>query len=287
MSPVTLPVYLFQSPEPGPVLLLTGGIHGDELGGVEIVRRLVRENLLMPARGAVAAIPLVNVFGFLEKKRELPDGRDLNRSFPGSADGSLASRIAHVLTTELIPLADYAIDFHTGGARRYNHPQIRCNLKDDTQWTLARAFGAPFVVNAKFREDSYRERAHKAGVTALLFEGGESLDFDSFVTKTGMEGTLRVMEALGMNPPTLRPEKTTVEILSSHWLRAHQSGLFRSKVKTGERVKRGQVVGSVSDPYGEEEYPIKSREGGIVLTVNRLPLVNRGDALVHIGKAKS
>lgn len=286
-TPVTLPVYLFQGKEEGPVLLLTAGIHGDEVAGVEIVRKMVRKNLLMPKKGAVIAIPLVNIFGFLEKSRELPDGRDLNRSFPGNADGSLAARIAHVLTGEILPLADYGVDFHTGGGRRFNHPQIRCNLEDQDQYAMAMAFAAPFAMHARFREDSFRERAHKCGVKALLFEGGESLDFDTGVTEAGVDGTRRLMEYLGMVPKEReREEKRCVLLDGSRWVRANHSGLFRSRVKTGEKVKRGQILGSVSDPFGEEEFPLKAREGGWVIAVNRLPVVNKGDAVLHIGKEK-
>lgn len=283
-TPVTLSVTVYRSARPGPTLLLLGGVHGDELVGVETVRRLIADEHLKPVTGSVIAIPVVNLFGFLHKSREFPDGRDLNRSFPGSKEGPLASQVAYVIMHEIMPHVDVAIDFHSGSGRRYNFPQIRCHIEKALELELARVFGAEYILYSNYREKSFREKGSKMGKAILVYEGGESLRFEEDPIQKAVEGTKRVLDYLGIQPlENCTHMPLSITLPSSKWLRAKMSGLFRSYLHDGGRVVKGQVLGSISDPFGDHEILVKATFSGYIIGVNRLPLVNRGDALFHIG----
>lgn len=280
---IDIPIHVFRAKEPGPVLLLMAGMHGDEVNGVEVIRRMIRREMLHPLKGTVLAIPILNIYGFLNFSREVPDGKDVNRSFPGNAKGSLASRVAARFTQEILPLVDYGIDFHTGGRSKCNFPQIRCKLEDVESDALSKAFGAPFILNSNYRPGSLRKEAATMGKTIIVYETGESLRFDEKGIIMAMEGTCRVMHHLGMlessvpiSHPPIICEKTT-------WVRARRAGLFRSFVKNGQAISRGQQVGAVSDPYGYATHPITSHVSGYVVGINNMPVVNQGDAVLHIG----
>ena len=279
---IDLPVFVFRGRKKGPRLLIMAGIHGDELNGVETIRRLIANNSIIPNRGMVIAIPIVNVYGFLNRSRYLPDGRDLNRSFPGTKTGSLASRVAHKLMTEILPVIDYGVDLHTGGANN-NYPQLRCTFDEDNNLALAKAFAAPFIINSNLRDDSLRKAAHKAGKTILVFEGGEALRFDELSIKEGMNGIKRLMHHLKMRTTRPRKLKTPIEIQSTSWIRARNSGIYRAFVNYGDPIKKNQIIASITDPFGETEYKIKSASDGHIIGVRSLPIVNRGDALINVG----
>lgn len=285
---IDVPIIVERGKKDGPCLLLTGGIHGDEVNGVEIIRQIIAKGLNKPTSGTVICIPLVNVFGFLNQTREFPDGRDLNRVFPGSKDGSLASRYAYLLMKEVIPHVNYCIDYHTGGAQRFNCSQLRINGNDEETLQLAKAFGAPYIMFAKNREKSFRESMVKQGKKVLLFEGGKSLYLDKMVTKSGIQGAINVMHSLGMRDFSAQITKTTKEnppiiITSTKWIRAKVSGMYRSHVNVGQKVEKGVKLGSISDPYGNHEVSFKNNQEGYILNSNHTPLVNQGDALFHIG----
>ncbi|SHF95525.1 hypothetical protein SAMN05444274_11511 [Mariniphaga anaerophila] len=284
---IEVPVVVERAKKDGPVLLLTAGIHGNELNGIEIVRGLLAKKYTRPDAGMVISIPTVNVFGFINQTREFPDGKDLNRVFPGTRKGSLASIFAHHLMNEILPQVDYCIDFHTGGARRFNSSQIRISKGNEELFKLAEVFSPRFIVYTAQRDKSFREAATKSGKKVLLFEGGKSHDFNQRITTRGMLGTLKVMHHLGMRdfseeianydfPPP-------VVIKESSWVRAKQGGLFRFFVKDGSKVEKGQVVGTISDPYGRFEFKVKIPESGYIIGLNHEPVVYKGDALLHLG----
>lgn len=282
---IDIPIHVFRAKEPGPTLLLMAGMHGDEVNGIETIRRMIRRKVLQPTRGTVLAIPILNIYGFLNFSREVPDGKDVNRSFPGSATGSLASRVAHRFTHEILPLVDYGIDFHTGGSSRSNYPQIRCLLPHATSEALANAFGAPFILNSKYRPNSLRKQASLSGKTIIVYETGESLRFDEAGINLAIEGTIRVMEHLEMtDEPAVPVSQPPIVFHKSSWIRAHRAGLFRSFVKNGQPIGRGQQIGTLADPYGYEMYPVISKVSGYIIGMNNMPVVNQGDALVHIGR---
>lgn len=282
-----VPVVVERAKADGPSLLLLAGIHGNELNGVEIVRELLAKKYTKPDAGMVISIPTVNIFGFINQTREFPDGKDLNRAFPGSQKGSLASIFAHHLMNEILPHVDYCIDFHTGGARRFNSSQIRISRDNEELLGLAKVFNPRFIVYAAQREKSFREAATKTGKKVLLFEGGKSHDFNQRITMRGVTGTLRLMQHLGMRcfPEELNKNSfpPPVMVKNSTWIRARQGGLFRFFVKDGSKVEKGQVVGTVSDPYGKYEFKVKMPQCGYIIGLNHAPVVYKGDALLHLG----
>lgn len=279
---IDLPVYVFRGNEDGPSILITAGIHGDELNGVETLRRLIADKSLIPKAGMVVAVPVVNVYGFLNQSRYLPDGRDLNKSFPGTKTGSLASRVAHTLMNQILPVIEYGVDLHTGGANN-NYPQVRCTFEVPNNLKIARAFAPPFIINSKLRNNSFRKAAHKAGKTIIVFEGGESLRFDELAIKEAMDGILRMMKSLKMTNAKPPKRKFSIDIGRTKWIRARSSGLYRSFVGYGQKVKKNQIIATITDPFGETEYKIKPGEDGYVIGLRSLPVVNRGDALINIG----
>lgn len=280
---IDIPIHVFRAEEPGPVLLLMAGMHGDEVNGVELIRRMIRREMLYPLKGTVLAIPVLNIYGFLNFSREVPDGKDVNRSFPGNPKGSLASRVAARFTKEVLPLVDYGIDFHTGGRSKCNYPQVRCRLEDGESEALAKAFGAPFILNSNYRPGSLRKEAANQGKTIIVYETGESLRFDEPGINMAMEGTHRVMQHLGMLENAVPVSHPPIICQSTTWIRARRAGLFRSFVKNGQSISRGQQVGAVSDPYGYATHPITSHVSGYVIGLNNMPVVNQGDAILHVG----
>jgi len=279
---IDLPVHVYRAEEKGPVLLLTGGLHGDELNGIEIVRRMIFKDMLIPERGSVIALPLVNVYGFIQNVRGLPDGKDINRSFPGIKGGSLARLLAYTLMNEIIPQIDYGIDFHTGGAARSNYPQIRCTLEVDKNKELAEAFAPPFVVNSSLIDKSFRKAANKKGKHILVFETGESTRFDDFGIQQGINGTMRLMKSLGMRSEAPEPEHPTEIYKKTTWVRAKYAGLFRPNIQLGDRVSKRQILGHITDPYGNERFKSVCPHDGCVIGINYAPVVHKGDALLHL-----
>jgi hypothetical protein len=288
---IEVPIIIERAKEPGPTLLITGGIHGDEINGVEIVRQIISKGFHKPQKGMVICIPVVNIFGFLNQTRQFPDGRDLNRVFPGSKGGSLASIFAYHLMKEIVPLADFCLDFHTGGANRFNAPQIRVNDGDDESLELAKVFGAPFIMKSKRREKSYRDSAIKLGKKVLLYEGGKSLNINKSITSVGVKGALNLMHHLGIRDFTaelksdLKVSKPII-VDSSKWIRAAHSGMFRSNAVLGNLYGKGDKIGSISDPFGFFEKDVKAPVKGYVFSVNHAPIVNKGDAIIHMSREK-
>lgn len=281
---IDLPVYVFRAKEPGPTLLLTAGMHGDETNGIEIVRQLISSKKIMPERGSVIAIPIVNIYGFLQHARYLPDGKDLNRSFPGHKSGSLAKRVAWAVMNDIMPLVDYGVDFHTGGANVSNYPQIRCEFKFTKNGKLASFFNAPFTLNSPMIDKSFRKAAHKIGKNILVYEGGESMRFDEFAIREAIDGTLRLMKGLEMRSTAPEYLRQNLMLRKSKWIRARYSGLFHAFVKPGDKIRRNQEIGTITDPYGETTYKVKVSEGGYVIGLNYTPVLNAGDAILHLGK---
>ncbi|MBC6697640.1 succinylglutamate desuccinylase/aspartoacylase family protein [Hymenobacter puniceus] len=282
---IDIPVYVFRSLVPGPTVLLLAGMHGDEVNGIETIRRLIRRDLLRPLRGTIIAVPILNIYGFLNFSREVPDGKDVNRSFPGNPRGSLASRVAHRFMREIMPLIDYGIDFHTGGAARSNMPQIRCLLNEDPETdALAAAFAAPFTLHSALRAGSLRETAMQLGKRIIVYETGESLRLDESGIDLAIAGTFRVLHYLGMVADASRPEHPAIVCLRHTWLRAKFAGLFRSHVRNGDYIEKGQIYGSVADPYGEHAVRLEAPVAGYIIGLNHMPVVNQGDALVHVGR---
>lgn len=285
---LSMPVQVICGRRAGPVLLVSAAVHGDELNGVEVIRRLLARKNLRSIRGTLIAVPIVNVHGFLDQSRYLPDRRDLNRSFPGSPKGSIASRMAHIFMKELVSKANIGIDLHTGAINRSNLPQIRGNLDDQATLELAKAFGTPVIVNSNIRDGSLRACANDLGMPMLIYEAGEALRFDEVSIRGGLRGVLNVMRHIGMLPPLKRaPVFAPLTARSTSWLRAPASGIVSGKVRLGSKVSAGQAVAVVSDPLGTEQTEVISPVDGIVIGRSNLPLAHEGDALFNIAAFKS
>lgn len=278
---IDLPVRVIRGEKAGPVLLISGGLHGDEINGIEIVRRMLVKNILKPESGSVIAIPLMNVYGFIQNVRGVPDGKDINRSFPGSKSGSLANLVAYNIMKEIIPKIDYGIDFHTGGASRSNFPQIRCTFDVSENIELAKVFSPPVILHSKLIEKSFRKAAYKKGKQILVFETGESLRIDNFGIEEAIKGTQRLMKYLGMIQNAPEPQKTEIFEKSS-WVRAKIAGLFHPKVILGDNINKRQLLGRITDPYGNETVKVISNHNGKVIGLNYNPVVHKGDAILHI-----
>jgi uncharacterized protein len=283
---IEMPVWVINGRHPGPKLFISAAIHGDELNGIEIIRR-IRVRPLTGLRGTLLLVPVVNVFGLLHHARYLPDRRDLNRSFPGSERGSLAARLAHLFMSEIVGRCTHGIDLHTGSVHRSNLPQIRAQLDDPETRALALAFGAPVVLDSRLRDGSLREAAAERGIPTLIYEAGEALRFDEMSIRLGVAGIIAVMRRLGMlrRKTAQRPRAAPPVVAdSSHWIRAPAGGILRSAVRLGQRVATGEMLGQVSDPFGARDFPVTATHAGIVIGRNSLPLVNEGDALFHIAR---
>ena len=285
---LSMPVKVYCGKQAGPVLFVSAAVHGDELNGVEIIRRVMQQKALRRIRGTLIAVPVVNVHGFLNQSRYLPDRRDLNRSFPGSSKGSIASRMAHTFIKEIVSKADCGIDLHTGAINRSNFPQIRANLHDVETKKIARAFGAPVILDASIRDGSLRSCAAERGFPMLVYEAGEALRFDEMSIMAGLRGVLRVMRHLEMLPPV--QTKAVIEPViaaSTSWVRAPVSGVVSRKVKLGTRVVEGQQLAVVGDPLGEFQDKVLAPFDGIVIGRSNLPLAHEGDALFNVADFKS
>jgi len=297
---VAMPVHVVCGRTAGPVMFVTAAVHGDEINGIEIIRRLLATKSLSRLSGTLIAVPVVNIYGFVSQTRYLPDRRDLNRSFPGSERGSMAARLADTLMSEIVGTCTHGIDLHTAAAGRANLPQIRVDLERHPELReLAEAFGSPIVLDSPTRAGTLRDAA--GDLPLLLYEAGEALRFDELAIRAGLKGVLRVMRKLGMLPPgrggdagaNARPEDAGVAPAkassrkvwvanSSFWMRAPQSGILRSRVPLGGVVGEGDTLGVISDPFGEAEQSVVSNVSGVLIGITKLPLVHEGEALYHV-----
>jgi predicted deacylase len=285
---ISMPVKVVSGKRQGPTLFVCAAIHGDELNGVEIIRRLLKRKLLRSLQGTLIAVPVVNVHGFLDQSRYLPDRRDLNRSFPGSVKGSLASRMASTFIEEIVSKAEYGIDLHTGAINRSNLPQIRANLGDERNLELAKAFGAPVIINSAIRDGSLRECAAERGLPMLVYEAGEALRFDDLSIRAGLRGVFNVMRLIGMLPKA-RSRKPIVPVVadSTSWVRAPASGVLSHKAELGSSVREGERLAVIGDPLGDAEESVVAPFDGIVIGRSNLPLAHEGDALFNLAAFKS
>lgn len=277
-------LHVYRSINPGPTMMVMGGLHGDEINGVEIVRRGISTGLFSSIKsGSVIAVPILNIYGFINFSREVPDGKDVNRSFPGNMSGSLASRVARTLTKKIIPLVDFGVDFHTGGGARYNYPQIRFTKGDPRSQDLAEVFSAPYTIEKGVIRGSLRKVCRDLNIPMIVFEGGESLRFDGLSIDHGLDGLKRVMVESHMLDDDLVPQQDSVFIKKSSWIRASQSGMFLWFKSSGQEVKKGEPLGELCDPFGGSVVVVRAKRDGHIIGHNNASVVHQGDALFHIG----
>jgi uncharacterized protein len=278
-------VFVFRAEAPGPVALILGGVHGDEINGIEIVRKSIESGIYKKiTKGTVIAVPLLNVYGFINFSRDVPDGKDVNRSFPGNAHGSLASRVANALTKAVLPQVDFGIDFHTGGAGRYNFPQIRYTKGDEESYKLAKIFGSPYILEKPVLNKSLRKVAGKMDIPMIVYEAGESQRLDGEGINIGFEGIANVLISKGMLDPIERvAPKEQIIIRKSAWVRASAAGIFTWIKKSGDYVESGETLGTIKDVFVASEEIVSASRSGYVVGHTNTPVVSHGDALFHIG----
>jgi predicted deacylase len=286
-TPATLSVQVIHGKRDGPTIFVSAAIHGDEVLGVEIIRRLGRLSALRRIAGTLLLVPIVNSFGFIGLSRYLPDRRDLNRSFPGNSSGSLASRLAHIFLSEVVQRCDCGIDLHTAAIHRNNLPQARVDLKDEKARNLAEAFEPPFILNSSLREGSMRAAASQLGIPVVLFEAGEALRYNESAVRVGVAGTLKVLRQMNMiTKSAVRADKKKIRktpiATKSGWIRAAEGGILRTRHDIGDFVHEGDVLGLISDPFGDRETKVLAAKDGLIISTTTIPLVNQGDALFHI-----
>jgi predicted deacylase len=281
---IEIPVYIFNGKEPGPTILLQGGLHGDEVNSVEMIRRMLIDKSYKIRRGCVIVVPLLNVFGFLNLSRDM-HGKDVNRSFPGSKKGSLASRVAYYHMIDITENIDFGIDYHTGGEQRSNYSQIRYTPNDFRAKELATIFNAPFMFASNLIPKSFRNECYKNDIPIIVFEGGESLRLNENSIKKGIRGTLNILKHFNMisEDVIIKKTKKSTVITKRKWIRADIAGLFSKLIKNGEKINKGQLLGNIMDTYGETKLKVISPKSGYIIAVNNFPIVNMGDALFHIG----
>jgi hypothetical protein len=282
-EPVTVPITVVRG-APGPTVFVTATVHGDELNGVGILRGLLNDTDFSALKGTLIAVPVVNVPGFLNQDRRLPDRRDLNRSFPGSRGGSLTARLAEALFREVVRQSDFGIDLHTGGGERTNYPQIRADLASPGVAELAQAFGCSLIVDGAGPEGSLRRTAVTAGVPTIVYEAGSALRFEKPFIQVGIAGVLNVLRHLKMMPgePALPPLRFLID--RTHWVRSQTGGILDLKVDLGQPLRRGQEISVNTNPFGREKSPLKAPHSGLVLGLTQLPLVHPGDAICHVAR---
>ncbi len=279
-----IPVFVSRAEEEGPCILLTGGVHGDELNGVAIVRDVIRQKLHKPNRGTIICIPILNIFGFLNHTRGLPDGRDLNRVIPGSPTGSLTSQLAYMYIHEIAALPDIVLDFHAGGRELENYPNIRTTFEDEGNMALAEIFDAPFIVNSKHIKKSIRHYYDSQGKTVLLYEGGKSMELNPFVINIGIRGVKNVLKHLDMINGDLEISGRNKKLDSSTWIRSGYFGMFQPNIENGSHVPKGEALGLILDPYGDFQKIVKAPFDMHIFGINTAPIVYKGDPLFHVCK---
>jgi len=282
---VSLPIHIIRAKKAGPTIFVSAAVHGNELNGIEIIRRLINQKKFKIIKGTVIAVPMVNVYGVVNQSRYMPDRRDLNRCFPGSAKGSLAGRVAHIFLNEIVKHCDYGIDLHTGAIHRSNLPQIRADMSDTETKELAEVFGVSVVLNSNLVDGSLRESAVKNQTKILLYEAGEALRFDEFSIRAGMKGILNILQHLGMKRKTAtsKKKKSAPFIANgSQWVRANASGIVHNIVNLGDQITKGEILAEIGSPYGEVIDFVKATRSGILIGKQNIPLVQEGEAMFHI-----
>ncbi|MFT5823839.1 MAG: putative deacylase [Crocinitomix sp.] len=280
---IDLFAHVYRSKVEGPTVLLIGGVHGDEINGVEIVRRAVQDKFFSSLIcGSVIAVPLLNVYGFINFSRGFPDGKDVNRGFPGTKTGSLSARIAHTFTNNILPAADLAIDFHTGGNSIYNYPQARYTSEDPESYRLAQEMNMPCTLKSGLIPKSLRKTANNKGIPMVVFEGGESLRIDEYSINEGLRGIHNVLVHRGMIDGATK-EVPDNSFSKKTWVRATRSGIVILEKKSGDFVQKGQLLARVTNPYNTYQSKVLSKVDGFIFGHNNNPVINKGDALFHIG----
>jgi len=281
--PVSTPVLVVNGTKPGPKLCLTAAVHGDELNGIEIVRRVMHDVNPDELSGALIGVPIVNVQGFRRGSRYLPDRRDLNRYFPGNPNGSAAARIAHSLFTDVITNCDALVDLHTGSFERANLPQIRADLRNPDVVTLTLGFGSMVVLHSEPTVGTLRHAATLAGIPAVTVEAGGPTELELGEVKDGVRGIETLLSTLGMVKKVRIWGEPEPVYYRSSWVRADNGGILLANVSLGSTVRRGDLLGTITDPMSNARSELRSPYAGRIIGMARNQVVMPGFAAFHVG----
>ena len=284
-TPTVLTAHVIRGRRAGPIVFVSATIHGDELNGIEIIRRLRQIPLLDKLRGTLVLVPVVNIYGAMNLSRYLPDRRDLNRNFPGSAKGSLTSRVAKTFFDEIVSKCDMGIDLHSASIHKNNLPQIRTNIEDEYTLMLGIAFGAPVVLHSELRDGSLRAVAQEQKIPILLYEAGEALRLDEKSINIGVKGIINVLRANEMLPKLHRTTSRQIKPAlskSSSWIRAQESGMIQTLKNLGDVVEKGDVIARIEEMFEDQGFEVIAPFAGIIIGKTQIPLIHEGDAIFHI-----
>ena len=278
-----VPLRVIRAKEEGPAVFVTAAIHGDEINGTGIVHDFLFGDPVELTKGTLILAPIVNVFGFEAHERYLPDRRDLNRSFPGTANGSLASRIAHTLITEIADQCDYGLDLHTAAFQRTNYPNVRADLSDLNVRNLANAFGCALVIDGKGPVGSFRRECTKRGCPTIILEAGEPWKIEPGILQIGVQGIRNVLISLGMMQGTIQQPPYQALIRKTTWIRATVGGILKFHVSPGQFVEEGQGIATNYSVFGKAQNTLRSKNNGIVIGMLTMPAVKPGEPVCNIG----
>ena len=281
--PVSTPVLVVNGAAPGPTMCLMAAVHGDELNGIEIVRRVMHDIDPEKLSGAVIGVPIVNVQGFRRGSRYLPDRRDLNRYFPGNPIGSAAARIAYSLFTDIVAHCDALVDLHTGSFERANLPQIRADLRNPDVVTLTQGFGSMVVLHSEPTVGTLRHAATEAGIPAVTVEAGGPSQLELAEVKHGAKGIETLLTTLGMVRKIRFWGDPEPVYYRSSWVRADNGGILLSDVTLGSTVRKGDVLGTITDPMNNARTEVRSPYSGRIIGMARNQVVMPGFAAFHVG----
>lgn len=279
---ICIPIRVIRAKKRGPAILVTAAIHGDEINGTGIIHDFLFGDEIVLKKGTLILVPVVNVFGFESHDRYLPDRRDLNRSFPGSVNGSLASRIADKLMTELVDKCDYAIDLHTAAAQRTNYPNVRADLSNPETKRLAIAFGCSLVLDGKGPEGSFRREATRRGCPTIILEAGEPYKIEPSLLQIGLRGIKNVLTSFGMIDSKIEKPPFQALVRKTAWVRATVAGILKFHVSPGDFVDEHQPLATNYSILGYKQNIIESPAHGIVVGMTTMPAVKPGEPICNI-----
>ena len=283
-APLHMPIHVIHGKTAGPVLLLGATLYGDELNGIDIVNRLLNLHLLKKIAGTIICIPVLNMYGLMNRSRLLPDGRDLAEAFPGSEKGSFTARLAHLFSTKIIDHITHCINIRCGMGPIYKLPQVYYHPEDPVACDLAETFGVPVIRTSDEKTGFFYSESGAPKCPTLIFEAGEAHRTDDFSSKIGVRGIVRVLRRLQMIR-TKNKGKTTasIHVKSADWLRASGSGLFHFRKKVGQTVAQGEKVGVIEDPFGTEfPFDVIAPQSGIITAITTYPHVYEGQGIIEV-----
>ena len=285
-APMCMPIKVLNGKLAGPCLVVIAAMHGNELNGAEIINRLLHSKNLKKLKGTLVAVPIMNVYGFINKTRILPGGTSLGTSFPGSQQGSHAARLAHLFCSEIFSLADYCIDLQTGWLNHSNLPQVFVTDDNEQELELAHTFSAPVISEVSPQKGSLRAHANKKEIPYLVYEAGEAMRFDESSIRIGLKGLTNVIRHLDMLPAPSKVnsiKQKSFLMRDTRWVRSPTSGINYSSIKLGQQVKKGELLSMIKDPFGAgPDVPVMAEFDGIVVSINNLPLVYEGVSLFQL-----